>query len=54
MFQIGMEFDFTRQLKGQGYSFILISAAGIIVPFLLGFVTAPFFGNHYQNLDQIF
>lgn len=22
MFQIGMEFDFTRQLKGQGYTFI--------------------------------
>ena len=43
MFKIGMEFDFTRQLKGQGYTFILISAAGIIVPFLLGFVTAPFF-----------
>ena len=43
MFQIGMEFDFTRQLKGQGYTFILISATGIIVPFLLGVVTAPFF-----------
>lgn len=43
MFQIGMEFDFSRQLKGQGSTFVLISAVGIIIPFTIGFFSAPYF-----------
>ncbi|MFK8258374.1 cation:proton antiporter [Erwinia sp. AnSW2-5] len=43
MFQIGMEFDFSRQLKGEKKAFLLISAAGIIVPFIIGFFTANYF-----------
>lgn len=43
MFQIGMEFDFSRQLKGKGSTFILISAAGIIFPFVIGLFTANYF-----------
>ncbi|HDR1815300.1 TPA: cation:proton antiporter [Pasteurella multocida] len=45
MFQIGMEFDFSRQLKGKKMTFLLISIAGIIFPFTIGFFTADYFWN---------
>ncbi|QXD00104.1 cation:proton antiporter [Klebsiella sp. PL-2018] len=43
MFQIGMEFDFSRQLKGKKSAFVLISTAGITFPFIIGFFTADYF-----------
>jgi Kef-type K+ transport system membrane component KefB len=42
MFQIGMEFDFTKQLKKSKASLFFISSIGILFPFLLGFYTAGF------------
>lgn len=42
MFQIGMEFNFSLQLKGAGRSFIVISIAGIAIPFLIGYISAGY------------
>jgi len=43
MFQIGLEFEFRATLGAQKRSVVVISVAGLIAPFALGFVTAPWF-----------
>lgn len=43
MFQIGMEFNFSKKLGSSKITFILISVTGIISPFVLGFFSAEFF-----------
>ncbi|RJF99301.1 cation:proton antiporter [Noviherbaspirillum saxi] len=43
MFQIGLEFEFKTNLSGRMSPVVLISAAGIVIPFLAGYVTAPWF-----------
>jgi Kef-type K+ transport system membrane component KefB len=43
MFQIGMEFQVTPGRGRDGRAVALISLTGIIIPFALGYATAPFF-----------
>ncbi len=43
MFQIGLEFEFRATLGASKRSIFVISVAGLVAPFALGFVTAPWF-----------
>lgn len=43
MFQIGLEFEFQASLAARKRSVVAISAMGLLMPFILGFATAPFF-----------
>lgn len=43
MFQIGLEFEFRATLSASKRSIAIISIAGMVAPFVLGFVTAPWF-----------
>jgi Kef-type K+ transport system membrane component KefB len=46
MFQIGLEFEFKTHLGRDKLTVLAISAAGIVLPFALGYLTAPFFWSH--------
>jgi Kef-type K+ transport system membrane component KefB len=43
MFQIGLEFEFNRHLGGDRRPIVVISLVGIVVPFVMGYLTAPWF-----------
>jgi K+:H+ antiporter len=43
MFQIGLEFEFQRHLGGRSRSIVLISLVGLAVPFVMGYLSAPWF-----------
>jgi Kef-type K+ transport system membrane component KefB len=43
MFQIGLEFEFRATLGASKRSIVVISLAGLVAPFALGFATAPWF-----------
>lgn len=43
MFQIGLEFEFGAQLSQRKASVIAVSLAGLLLPFLAGYFTAPWF-----------
>src|SRR6266536_5489962 len=43
MFQIGLEFEFNRHLAGDRRSIVGISLLGIAVPFVMGYLSAPWF-----------
>jgi len=43
MFQIGLEFEFTRHLGGSRRPIVVISLIGLAVPFALGYLSAPWF-----------
>ncbi|MCU1276713.1 MAG: sodium:proton antiporter [bacterium] len=43
MFQIGMEFEFRATLGASKRSIVVISLAGLVVPFALGYFSAPWF-----------
>ncbi len=43
MFQIGLEFEFNRHLAGDRRSIVVISLLGIAVPFVMGYLSAPWF-----------
>ena len=43
MFQIGLEFEFKAALGTSTRSIVVVSVAGLVAPFALGFVTAPWF-----------
>jgi len=43
MFQIGLEFEFNRHLAGNRRVIVAISLVGVAVPFLLGYMSAPWF-----------
>ena len=43
MFQIGLEFEFDRHLAGDRRPIVVISVLGIAVPFVMGYLTAPWF-----------
>ncbi|MDB4965509.1 MAG: sodium:proton antiporter, partial [Myxococcales bacterium] len=49
MFQIGLEFEFRTTLSASKRSIVVISLAGLLAPFALGFATAPWF--HAQLTD---
>jgi Kef-type K+ transport system membrane component KefB len=51
MFQIGLEFEFSRHLGGDRRSIVVISLLGIAVPFGLGYVSAPWF--HAQLSEPV-
>src|SRR4030095_11418216 len=43
MFQIGLEFEFSKHLSGDRRSIVLISLVGLAVPFGMGYLSAPWF-----------
>lgn len=43
MFQIGMEFDFKSVMTGGKRSVLAVSMGGIVVPFVCGYLAAPWF-----------
>ncbi len=45
MFQIGLEFEFSTNIPGARNTIILVSLCGIVLPFALGYFTAPWFYN---------
>jgi Kef-type K+ transport system membrane component KefB len=49
MFQIGLEFEFGEQLGQRKVSVIAISFAGLALPFLMGYLAAPWF---YEQLAE--
>lgn len=46
MFQVGLEFDFKSVLRARKRAVATVSIAGIVVPFLLGYMSGPFFHSH--------
>ena len=49
MFQIGLEFEFGTHIAARRSDLVLISGTGLVVPFALGYLTAPYF---YANLPE--
>ncbi len=49
MFQIGQEFHFGASLQAGKRRIVAVSMAGIVTPFLLGFLTAPWFWGHLPD-----
>jgi Kef-type K+ transport system membrane component KefB len=49
LFQIGLEFEFKAQLSDSRRSVFVISGVGLLVPFLAGLATAPWF---YETLQE--
>jgi Kef-type K+ transport system membrane component KefB len=43
MFQIGLEFEFNRHLGGDRRSIVVISLVGLALPFVMGYLAAPWF-----------
>ncbi len=43
MFQIGLEFEFSATLSDRKRAVVAVSLAGLAVPFLMGYFTAPWF-----------
>jgi Kef-type K+ transport system membrane component KefB len=54
MFQIGLEFEFTRHLGGDRRSVVVISLLGIAVPFAMGYVSAPWFHARLSETVPLF
>lgn len=46
MFQIGLEFEFGTHIAARRSDLVLISGTGLVVPFALGYLTAPYFYAH--------
>lgn len=49
MFQIGLEFEFKTQLRQRRTAVVAVSLAGLMLPFLAGYFSAPWF--HEQLAD---
>lgn len=49
MFQIGLEFEFGEQLGQRKTSVVAVSLAGLVLPFVAGYFTAPWF---YDQLAE--
>ena len=43
MFQIGLEFEFHSKIKTSRHTVVIISLCGILLPFALGYIAAPWF-----------
>ena len=54
MFQIGLEFEFNRHLGNDRRPIVMISLAGIAVPFTLGYLTAPWFHARLSETVPLF
>ena len=46
MFQIGLEFEFGTHIAARRSDLVWISGIGLVVPFALGYATAPYFYAH--------
>lgn len=46
MFQIGLEFEFRTHLGEDRRPIFVISATGLVIPFVLGYLAAPWFHTH--------
>ncbi len=46
MFQIGLEFEFSTNIPSSRRAIVVISLCGILLPFVLGYFTAPWFYMH--------
>jgi Kef-type K+ transport system membrane component KefB len=49
MFQIGLEFEFGTHIGARRRDLVFISGLGLVVPFVLGYMTAPYF---WENLPE--
>ncbi len=49
MFQIGLEFEFSAHIGARRRDLLLISGFGLLVPFVAGYLTAPYF---HANLPE--
>lgn len=49
MFQIGMEFEFGEQLGQRKRAVVLVSLSGLVLPFVAGYLSAPWF---YERLSE--
>ena len=54
MFQIGLEFEFNRHLGGDRRPIVVISLLGIAVPFVMGYLTAPWFHARLSEHVSLF
>ncbi len=46
MFQIGLEFEFKKHLGADRKPIVAISLAGLVLPFVVGYLAAPWFHGH--------
>jgi K+:H+ antiporter len=54
MFQIGLEFEFQRHLGASLRPIVVISAVSLVVPFVLGYFTAPWFHTRLSEPVSLF
>src|SRR5574341_1160720 len=54
MFQIGLEFEFNRHLGGDRRPIVVISLLGIAVPFVVGYLSAPWFHTRLSEPVPLF
>jgi hypothetical protein len=54
MFQIGLEFEFARHLGGRHRSIVLIGLIGLAVPFVMGYLSAPWFHARLSEPAPLF
>lgn len=52
MFQIGLEFEFRTHLGEDRRPIFVISATGLVLPFALGYLTAPWFYAHLPEAQK--
>jgi Kef-type K+ transport system membrane component KefB len=54
MFQIGLEFEFSRHLGGDRRPIVVISLVGLGVPFAMGYLSAPWFHARLSEPAPLF
>jgi Kef-type K+ transport system membrane component KefB len=54
MFQIGLEFEFTRHLGGRHRAILLIGLIALAVPFAMGYLSAPWFHARLSEPTPLF
>lgn len=52
MFQIGLEFEFRATLGASKRSIVMVSAAGLVVPFIVGKLAAPWFWTRLPEASR--
>ena len=52
MFQIGLEFEFRATLGASKRSIVMVSAAGLVVPFVVGKLVAPWFWTRLPEASR--
>ena len=54
MFQIGLEFEFSTHLGGDRKPIVLISLCGLVLPFVMGYLAAPWFHARLSESVPVF